>query len=75
MRRDLGGRPSVRTLASARASRSATPSPTPRPRAEPKPASTVSFDRRGEPPLVGDLVGALLAHAEELGDLDESYPR
>jgi len=32
-------------------------------------------DRSRETVLLGDLVGALLAHAEELGDLDEPYPR
>jgi hypothetical protein len=29
-----------------------------------------AFNRRREPGLVDDLVGALLAHAEELGDLN-----
>jgi hypothetical protein len=31
-------------------------------------------DRNGEALLLGDLVGALLAHAEEFGDLDEPNP-
>jgi len=38
----------------------------------PHPAAAVTFDRRGESRLVSDLVGALLAHAEELGDLDKA---
>jgi len=38
----------------------------------PQAVATVTFDRRGEARLVGELVGALLAHAEELGNLDEA---
>ena len=38
----------------------------------PHPAAAVAFDRRGESRLVSDLVGALLAHADELGDLDKA---
>jgi hypothetical protein len=36
------------------------------------PASSVLGERSGEDLLLGDLVGALLAHAEEVGDLEES---
>src|SRR6266498_966171 len=35
-------------------------------------AAAVLGDRSGEALLLGDLVGTLLAHAEELGDLDEA---
>jgi hypothetical protein len=35
-------------------------------------ALTLAPDRSGEARLVGDLVGALLAHAEEFGDLDDA---
>jgi hypothetical protein len=38
----------------------------------PHSAASVFGDRSGEALLVGDLVGSLLANAEELGDLDES---
>jgi hypothetical protein len=47
----------------------------------PHSAAWVLGERRGEARLVGDLVGALLAHAEELGHLNEperrelAYPR
>jgi hypothetical protein len=41
----------------------------------PHSAAGVLGERSGEPLLLGDLMGALLAHAEELGDLDEPYPR
>jgi hypothetical protein len=38
----------------------------------PQPSTAVALDRRGDTPLVGDLVGALLANAEKLSDLDEA---
>jgi hypothetical protein len=43
----------------------------------PAPHSTAGIfgERSGEALLLGDLVGTLLGHTEELGDLDEPYPR
>jgi hypothetical protein len=38
----------------------------------PQPAAAVLGDRSGEALLLGDLVGALLANAEKLSDLDEA---
>jgi hypothetical protein len=50
--------------------------PLPRPRRDlapiPEAALTLSAHRRGEVLLLDDLVGALLAHAEEPRDLDEA---
>jgi hypothetical protein len=60
---------------SATASRLATPSPTPVLSPRPQATSSVAFDRRGEGRLVGDLIGALLADAEEFGDLNETDAR
>src|SRR5512132_415247 len=52
--------------------------PTLRPRRDlppiPQPSSVVLGDRGREPILVGDLVDALLADAEEVGDLDKPNP-
>jgi hypothetical protein len=38
----------------------------------PHSAADVLGERSGEAILLGDLVGTLLGHAEEFGDLDES---
>jgi hypothetical protein len=38
----------------------------------PQPALSLAFDRTGEAGRVGDLVGLLMAHADELGDLDDA---
>jgi hypothetical protein len=38
----------------------------------PQPAATVFCHGRGEAGIVGDLVGALLAHAEEFCDIDDA---
>jgi hypothetical protein len=59
---------------SATTSQYASASPTPGPPA-PHSAAGVLGERRGEALLLGDLMGTLLAHSEELGDLDEPYPR
>jgi hypothetical protein len=59
-------------LATATASPSATASPTPVPRIGPKLGRERPQHGAGKALLLGDLVGALLAHAEELGDLNEA---
>jgi len=38
-------------------------------------SSAILGDRSGEPILVCELMGALLAHAEELSDLDQADSR
>ena len=61
---DKGSAPSLLRAPALRPRRDLSPAP--------HPAAAVTFDRRGESRLVSDLVGALLAHAEELGDLDKA---
>jgi hypothetical protein len=55
------------------------PAPPLRPRRDlppiPQPSSAVLRDRGQECSLLGDLVGTLLGHTEELGDLDEANLR
>ncbi len=41
----------------------------------PQPTPAVAADRSGEAALVGELMGPLLAHAEQGGDLHESHRR
>jgi hypothetical protein len=60
---------------SARASRRAIDSPTLYLIPAPHSAAGIFGERSGEAHLLGDLVGSLLAHPEELGDLDEPHPR
>jgi hypothetical protein len=59
-------------MASARASRLASASPRLHLVPTPNSAAGVLAKRSGEPLLLGDLVGTLLGHTEELGDLDKT---
>jgi hypothetical protein len=64
--------PKVTSESTATASRFASASPTPHLVPAPNSAAGVLGKRSGEALLLGDLVGPLLGHTEELGDLDEA---
>jgi len=48
------------------------PSPTPRPRGDPTSGSVPASDRSGKAAVAGDLAGPPMAHAVEVGDLDDA---